>query len=76
MRTSVRRPWECTTVVHRGLYEEQILARTTVGLIDLDDTHLGPPDLDLERLDQCEHLTLIRLGCIHGLTVDASAIQR
>ncbi len=25
-------------VVHRDLYEEQILTRTTVGLVDLDDT--------------------------------------
>ncbi len=47
-----------------------------MGLIDLDDTHLGPPELDLERLGQCEQLTLIRLGCIHGLAVEASAIRR
>ncbi len=62
--------------MHQDVYEEQILTGTTVGLVDLDDTHLGPHDLDLERLDQCEHLTLIRLGCIHGLAVDASAIRR
>lgn len=72
----MRSPWECTSVVQRDLYEEQTLTGTTVGLIHLDDTHLGPPALDLERLDQCEHLTLVRLGCVHGLAVDASAIHR
>lgn len=106
---ALRRPWDCTTVVHRDLYEEQILTGPTVGLIDLDDTHLGPPELDIgnllahlallgtrlgsdtraaadalldgyaadggvldpERLAQCEQLTRMRLGCIHGLPVEA-----
>jgi Ser/Thr protein kinase RdoA (MazF antagonist) len=42
--------WTCTTVVHRDLYEEQILLGDRVGLIDLDDAALGPPELDLGNL--------------------------
>jgi aminoglycoside phosphotransferase (APT) family kinase protein len=42
--------WRCTTVVHRDLYEEQILLGDRVGLIDLDDAALGPPELDLGNL--------------------------
>jgi Ser/Thr protein kinase RdoA (MazF antagonist) len=53
-------PWECTTVVHRDLYEEQVLTGDQVGVIDVDDAALGPPELDLgnlvahvELLEQC-----------------------
>jgi Ser/Thr protein kinase RdoA (MazF antagonist) len=42
--------WACTTVVHRDLYEEQILLGDRVGLIDLDDAALGPPELDVGNL--------------------------
>ena len=42
--------WTCSTVVHRDLYEEQVLAGERVGLIDLDDAALGPPELDLGNL--------------------------
>jgi hypothetical protein len=42
--------WTCGTVVHRDLYEEQILAGERVGLIDVDDAALGPPELDLGNL--------------------------
>ena len=35
------------TVVHRDLYEEQVLLGERVGLIDLDDAALGPPELDV-----------------------------
>jgi aminoglycoside phosphotransferase (APT) family kinase protein len=44
---SVEGEWACGTVVHRDLYEEQILAGERVGLIDLDDAALGPPELDV-----------------------------
>ena len=43
-------PWECTTVVHRDLYEEQVLTGGRVGLIDVDDSALGPPELDVGNL--------------------------
>jgi Ser/Thr protein kinase RdoA (MazF antagonist) len=42
--------WPSTTVVHRDLYEEQVLLGTRVGLIDLDDAALGPPELDVGNL--------------------------
>jgi Ser/Thr protein kinase RdoA (MazF antagonist) len=42
--------WKCSTVVHRDLYEEQVLAGDRVGLIDLDDAALGPPELDIGNL--------------------------
>lgn len=42
--------WTCSTVVHRDLYEEQVLAGERVGLIDVDDAALGPPELDLGNL--------------------------
>lgn len=42
--------WACPTVVHRDLYEEQLLVGPAIGLIDLDDAALGPPELDLGNL--------------------------
>lgn len=42
--------WECTTLVHRDLYEEQVLTGDRVGLIDVDDVALGPPELDIGNL--------------------------
>jgi Ser/Thr protein kinase RdoA (MazF antagonist) len=42
--------WPCTTVVHRDLYEEQVVLGDRVGLIDLDDAALGPPELDVGNL--------------------------
>jgi Ser/Thr protein kinase RdoA (MazF antagonist) len=47
---SLRGEWTCTTVVHRDLYEEQVLLGDRVGLIDLDDAALGPPELDVGNL--------------------------
>lgn len=49
--------WTSATVVHRDLYEEQILIGPTVGLIDLDDAALGPAELDLGNL--LAHLQLL-----------------
>jgi Ser/Thr protein kinase RdoA (MazF antagonist) len=46
----LRGEWSCTTVVHRDLYEEQVLLGNRVGLIDLDDAALGPPELDVGNL--------------------------
>jgi Ser/Thr protein kinase RdoA (MazF antagonist) len=43
-------PWPCSTVVHRDLYEEQVLLGDEVGLIDLDDAASGPPELDVGNL--------------------------
>lgn len=52
-------PWNASTVVHRDLYEEQILLDCRVGLIDLDDAALGPPELDLGNL--LGHVELLEL---------------
>jgi len=51
--------WEPSTVVHRDLYEEQLLLGERVGLIDLDDAAAGPPELDIGNL--CAHLELLGL---------------
>jgi Ser/Thr protein kinase RdoA (MazF antagonist) len=48
--------WPCDGVVHRDLYEDQVLLGPTVGLIDLDDAALGPPELDLGNLLAHLHL--------------------
>ena len=58
--------WVPVTVVHRDLYEEQILVGERVGLIDLDDVALGPPELDLGNL--LAHLELLELRSGHRLT--------
>lgn len=51
--------WPVATVVHRDLYEDQIILGDRVGLIDLDDAALGPPELDVANLlahvDLLEH---------------------
>lgn len=54
--------WPCRTVVHRDLYEEQVLAGERVGLIDVDDAAVGPPELDVGNL--AGHIELLerRLG--------------
>jgi aminoglycoside phosphotransferase (APT) family kinase protein len=57
------------TVVHRDLYEEQVLLGDRVGLIDLDDAALGPPELDVGNL--LAHLDL--LGLRSGRTLDRAA---
>jgi Ser/Thr protein kinase RdoA (MazF antagonist) len=52
-------PWTLSTVVHRDLYEEQVLIGESVGLIDLDDAALGPPELDVGNL--LAHVDLLAL---------------
>jgi Ser/Thr protein kinase RdoA (MazF antagonist) len=42
--------WPCSTVVHRDLYEDQLLVGERIGMIDLDDAAIGPPELDLGNL--------------------------
>jgi Ser/Thr protein kinase RdoA (MazF antagonist) len=55
-------PWTCSTVVHRDLYEEQLLIGRRIGLIDLDDAALGPPELDLGNLLGHVELLALRSG--------------
>ena len=63
--------WTCTTVVHRDLYEEQILLGHRVGLIDLDDAALGPPELDLGNLLAHAELLELRAGGEVQRAIDA-----
>ena len=51
--------WPIATVVHRDLYEDQIVLGDRVGLIDLDDAALGPPELDVGNL--LAHIELLEL---------------
>jgi Ser/Thr protein kinase RdoA (MazF antagonist) len=55
-------PWDPTTVVHRDLYEEQILVGEHIGLIDLDDAAAGPPELDVGNLIAQVELLELRRG--------------
>jgi Ser/Thr protein kinase RdoA (MazF antagonist) len=52
-------PWPIHGVVHRDLYEEQVLVGDAIGLIDLDDAALGPPELDVANL--VGHIELLAL---------------
>jgi Ser/Thr protein kinase RdoA (MazF antagonist) len=51
--------WPTPTVVHRDLYEEQIVLGPRIGLIDLDDAALGPAELDVGNL--VAHIELLEL---------------
>jgi glycosyltransferase involved in cell wall biosynthesis len=64
--------WRCSTVVHRDLYEEQVLTSDRVGLIDLDDAALGPPELDLGNL--LGHVDLLALRNGRDLTAECDAL--
>jgi Ser/Thr protein kinase RdoA (MazF antagonist) len=82
--------WHSTGVVHRDLYEEQILVGHSVGLIDLDDVALGPPELDIANLIAHLELLALRSGRSlddgtdallgayreHGLELDAALLER
>jgi Ser/Thr protein kinase RdoA (MazF antagonist) len=63
--------WPCATVVHRDLYEEQVLVGDRVGLIDLDDSALGPPELDIGNLLAHLELLELRSGSELGAAVEA-----
>jgi Ser/Thr protein kinase RdoA (MazF antagonist) len=69
---SLRGEWPVTTVVHRGLDEEQVLLGERVGLIDVDDAALGPPELDVGNL--LGHLDLIEIRSGRELSSARSAL--
>jgi len=58
----LRPAWSCPTVVHRDLYEDQVVIGERVGLIDLDDAALGPPELDIGNLLAHLELRALRDG--------------
>jgi Ser/Thr protein kinase RdoA (MazF antagonist) len=64
--------WVCTTVVHRDLYEEQVLVDERIGLIDLDDAAVGPPELDLGNL--LAHMELLELRRDRDLAFERRAL--
>ena len=64
--------WAHTTVVHRDLYEEQIMVAERIGLIDLDDAALGPPELDVGNL--LAHVDLLAVRSGTDLTAPADAL--
>jgi Ser/Thr protein kinase RdoA (MazF antagonist) len=64
-------PWEAATVVHRDLYEEQVLLGDRVGLIDLDDVAIGPAELDVGNL--LAHLDLLQLRAARDLASPRNA---
>jgi Ser/Thr protein kinase RdoA (MazF antagonist) len=68
---SLVREWPCTTVVHRDLYEEQVILGDYVGLIDLDDAALGPPELDVGNLLAHIELLELRSGARYAAPVEA-----
>jgi len=58
----LRPTWECSTVIHRDLYEDQVLVGERIGLIDLDDAATGPPELDMGNLLAHLELRALRAG--------------
>ena len=68
----LRESWRPATVVHRDLYEEQVLLGERVGLIDLDDAALGPPELDVGNL--LAHLDLLELRTKRGIAPPQEAL--
>jgi Ser/Thr protein kinase RdoA (MazF antagonist) len=65
--------WPITTVVHRDLYEEQIILGRRVGLIDLDDAALGPAELDVGNL--IAHIELLESRSSHDLRPAERALR-
>lgn len=72
MASSLAAPWRCRTVVHRDLYEEQLVLGERVGLIDLDDAALGPPELDLGNL--LAHLELLEARTGRSFRAETDAL--
>jgi Ser/Thr protein kinase RdoA (MazF antagonist) len=68
----LRGEWSPATVVHRDLYEEQVLLDERIGLVDLDDAALGPPELDVGNL--LAHLDLLELRSDRGLASGKEAL--
>jgi len=67
-------PWPCPTVVHRDLYDTQVVVGERVGLIDLDDAACGPPELDVGNL--LAHLTLLGLRLGRPLSAEREGFLR
>lgn len=63
--------WAVDTVVHRDLYEEQIMLHDSVGLLDLDDAAAGPAELDLGNLSAHLQLLARRTGADLDVSLDA-----
>jgi Ser/Thr protein kinase RdoA (MazF antagonist) len=68
----IRPAWACSTVIHRDLYEDQVMVGERIGLIDLDDAAVGPPELDMGNL--LAHLELLALRYGIGLADSARAV--
>lgn len=64
--------WPTTTVVHRDLYEEQIVLGPRIGLIDLDDAALGPAELDIGNV--LAHIELLELRRARDLGAAVEAL--
>ncbi len=62
LEATAPKEWGPVTVLHRDLYEEQIMVSDRIGLIDLDDAALGPPELDLGNLLGHVELLALRSG--------------
>jgi Ser/Thr protein kinase RdoA (MazF antagonist) len=60
--------WPTDTVVHRDLYEEQIVLSDMVGLLDVDDAAAGPAELDLGNLGAHLQLLALRTGVDADIT--------
>jgi Ser/Thr protein kinase RdoA (MazF antagonist) len=54
--------WRPETVIHRDLYEAQVMVGKRIGLIDLDDCALGPPEVDVGNLLAHIELLALRTG--------------
>jgi len=68
---SLQGEWPVDTVVHRDLYEEQIVLHDSVGLLDLDDAAAGPAELDLGNLSAHLELLARRTGVDLDVSLDA-----
>lgn len=66
--------WPTDTVVHRDLYEDQIVLGPIVGLVDLDDAACGPAELDIGNL--LAHLVLLTRRTGQPLDAAVSALLR
>ena len=64
--------WATDTVVHRDLYEDQVVLGAGVGLVDLDDAACGPAELDLGNL--LAHLSLLGRRTGHALETETGAL--
>ena len=69
---SLSTEWPIATVVHRDLYEDQILLGERVGLIDLDDAALGSRELDVGNL--LAHIELLELRSGRSLSPAVDAL--